>query len=192
VIPPNSLKRTRPRGSRDDRHVGPAIVSSVVLIALAFVIATVFVSSERLSSSAQPHWPPPVSPEDTLLVAYAQDVFTLYQGNFTVPDLYGPDGQVPVETAAAVNITCGAMSPYLNLTYSCLTWLISGPIGGPTANYLWTDQFNGNLTTQVSFLTPGLYWFMVHAEAGTAPGVILVVPLQVTAEVEIVSADSPG
>ena len=90
-----------------------------------------------------------------LFYGQVQTPGTYYEGQFTVPPIFGPNVSVKVELVALVNVSCGGASPYLiGADFNCLISLISGPTGGPTEDLLWTESFTGYVASNVSLLPP--------------------------------------
>ncbi len=125
--------------------------------------------------------PSGVSVSRILLFDQNKGVSALYEGQFTVPALSGPNVSVEVEESAIVNISCaGASPPDLGANYPCIMSLWSGPIGSIRGNQnpLWWESFSGYAASNVSLLPPGVYSLLVHVVTGNREPL----PFQITAE----------
>ena len=180
---------TRGAGWPPSGHTGgrtAAIVLVVTVVALVAIIASIFVRSGQLGTQATEPIIPGVPSGNILRLDQARDVEALYESNFNVPSVNGSNAAIKIETAARTNVSCGSPSPY-GPDYNCGMSLVRGPIGGPTEDLLWQRPFVGTTTTNVSLLSPGLYWLMVHVDAGTPPAAVLIVSFDITVEAAIVS-----
>jgi hypothetical protein len=83
------------------------------------------------------------------------------------------------------NLTCGGAyggSPGLPIV--CQYSLIEGPVGGPTADFVWLNvPFTGVYFASTATLAPNSYDLVVNVDAGTGAEVHLVVPFTATATI---------
>ncbi len=174
-----------PLGSSPRAWILVSCLVTVAVVVIAVAVAETGVWPE--SSSTQSSFPGG-NVTGVLFYGQVQTPGTYYEGQFTVPPIFGPNVSVKVELVALVNVSCGGASPYLiGADFNCLISLISGPTGGPTEDLLWTESFTGYVASNVSLLPPGFYSFLVHVVAGTAPEGVLIVPFTATLEAATLS-----
>ena len=155
------------------------LVSCLVAVAVIAIASSVAVTGVQLGS------PSGVSVSRVLLFDQDKGVSALYEGQFTVPALLGPNVSVEVEEFAIVNISCGGASPYdLGANYTCIMSLWSGPFEDIRGNQnpLWWGLFSGNVGSNVSLLPPGVYSLLVHVVIGSFEPPFFLPPFQITAE----------
>ncbi|HEY1198286.1 MAG TPA: hypothetical protein VGG32_06120 [Thermoplasmata archaeon] len=155
------------------------LVSCLAAVAVVAIAASVAVAGVQLGS------PSGVSVSRVLFFDQNKGVSALYEGQFTVPALLGPNVSVEVEEFAIVNISCGGASPYdLGTNYTCIMSLWSGPFEDIRGNQnpLWWGLFSGNVGSNVSLLPPGVYSLLVHVVIGSFEPPFFLPPFQITAE----------
>jgi hypothetical protein len=164
---------------------GPSSQTWILVSCLAAVVVIAIASSVAVTG-VQLGSPSGVSVSRVLFFDQDKGVSALYEGQFTVPALSGPNVSVEVEEFAIVNISCGGASPYrgLGANYTCIMSLFSGPIGDLRGNQipLWWESFSGFAASNVSLLPPGVYSFLVHVMIGNLEPPVVLPPFQITAE----------
>ena len=162
----------------------PRTVAVVVILAvLAMAVVAAGIGAVLVLHPVPP--PPPLPSRLTGGEILAQAGGPYNEGDVNVSFLVPPSTSgngTGILVMIVVNLTCG--STYVGSTglpIVCQYSLIEGPVGGPTADYVWLDvPFNGVWVASSGTFAPNTYTLVVAVDAGTGGEAHLIVPFTAT------------